>query len=572
MQQGESGMETTAIASDDPSGHVEPAALPTAPNATLLAGTAVAALALAGCGGGGGSAPVTIPIGTPTPTPTPTTGTITGMQAGRFLAQATMGAGQTEISAVQQTGYAAWIESQFALPRAISHWDWLVSKGFNVVANINSNAGFDSMMWRQLIAEPDQLRQRVGMALLEILVVGIDGVQLSWRPFAMAAYVDILMDNAFGNYRTILDKISTNAAMGSYLTFLNNRRANTTTGAVPDENYARELMQLFTLGLYQLNIDGTRKLSGGQPLETYVQADVTGLARVFTGFVLDSSDNTTPDRLRRPLAMNASQHETGAATFLGTTVPAGTDGMNALRIALDAIFAHENVPPFVCRQLIIKLVTSNPSPAYVARVSAVFVNNGSGVRGDMKAVIRAILLDTEARAEPAGATGGKLREPVMRLTSWARAFGVTSASDNWAIGDTSSPSTRLSQSMGRSASVFNFFRPAYTPPNTAIATAGLIAPEFQITNELSTVAYINFMQSLVSNTVGDIRAVYDDLIALTDSQQLVDAVNLRLAAGQVSAATLTTIKTAVDSISNAMNKVYAAVLLVMASPEYITLK
>ncbi|RYY25893.1 MAG: DUF1800 family protein [Sphingomonadales bacterium] len=544
-----------------------------------LIGVSALALGLAACDSGGGNSGgggIVTPV--PTPTPTPTAAVITKTQASRFLSQSTMGATNVAIADVQARGYDGWITAQFGTARATSHWDWLVAKGYNVAANINSETGFDNTMWRQMILEPDQLRQRVGMALLEVMVVGIGGVNLNWKQFAMAAYVDVLLDNAFGNFRTILDKITTNAAMGSFLTFLGNRKANTTTGSVPDENYARELMQLFTLGVHRLNMDGSVQTSAGLPLETYVPADVSGLARVFTGLNVDSSDGTTPDRLRRPLIVTASQHETGASSFLGASVPAGTAGMDAVRIALDTIFAHPNVPPFVSKQLILKLVTSNPSAAYVGRVSAVFANNGAGVRGDMQAVIRAVLMDSEARAEPLGNRSGKLREPVMRLTGWARAFGALSASDLWAFGDTNSSTNRLAQSMGRSGSVFNFFRPGYSPPNTAIADGGLIAPEFQITNEPSVVAYVNYMQSVISNTIGDIRADYGPLLAVvTDAAALVALVNETVAGGQLSAATVTTIATAVSSITAGTtagnnNRVYTAVLLTMASPEYLTLK
>ncbi|MCP3730728.1 DUF1800 domain-containing protein [Sphingomonas sp. MG17] len=526
-------------------------------------------LALAACdsGGGGGGGGVVAPA----PTPTPTVAAITSAQASRFLSQATMGATSADIAEVQSRRFDGWITAEFAKPRATTYWDWLVARGYNDAANINGEAGFDNVMWSQLVGAGDQLRQRVGMALSEMLVVGISGVNLNWRQFAMAAYVDVLMDNAFGNFRTLLDRITTNAAMSSFLTFLNNRRANTTTGAVPDENYARELMQLFTIGLYRLNMDGSRVLSGGQPVETYAPADVSGLARLFTGFTVDSSDSTTPDRYRRPLIINAGTHETGASTFLGVTVPAGATGADALKTALDTIFAHPNVPPFVSKQLIQRLVTSNPSPAYVGRVAARFADNGSGVRGDMQAVIRAILLDDEARADPTGTTAGKLREPVMRLTGWARAFGAASNSGNWTTGDTSSSLNRLAQSMGRAPSVFNFFRPGYVPQNPAFATAGLVAPELQITNEISTVGYINYLQTVVQNST-DLRSTYAELTPLTDPQALVDRVNLLLAAGQVSSATLTQIRTAVESTTNATNRIYIAILLVMASPEYLTLK
>lgn len=547
------------------------AAAPAVDGAALSGTSALAlGLALAACdSGGGGSGVVTVPPTTTTPTPAP----VSAMQASRFLAQATMGATSADIADVQARGYAAWITAEFAKPRATTHWDWLVAKGYNAAANINGEAGFDNVMWSQLIGAGDQLRQRVGMALLEMLVVGMSGVNLNWRQFAMTAYVDVLLDNAFGNFRTILEKVTTNAAMASFLTFLGNRKANAATGSVPDENYARELMQLFTIGLHRLNMDGTVVMSGGVPVETYTPADVSGLARVFTGLTLDSTDGTTPDRYRRPLIVNSGTHETGASAFLGANVPAGTAGMDAVKIALDTIFAHPNVAPFVSKQLIQRLVTSNPSPAYVGRVSAKFADNGSGVRGDMQAVIRAILLDDEARTDPSGNTAGKLREPVMRFTGWARGFGATSPSGNWAVGDTSSPTNRLAQAMGRSGSVFNFFRPGYTPPNTSFASGGLVAPEFQITNEISVVGYVNYMQSVVNNGLADLKSDYAELAALAaDSQALIDRINLVLAAGQVSAATVAQIKAAVDSSTSTSNRIAMALLLTLAAPEYLALK
>ena len=544
------------------------------------AALALPALALAACGGGGGSGSSTgaAPPTTATPPVVVVPAAITATQASRFLAQSTMGATAASIDTVVAKGFSGWIDEQFATPRAISHWDWLNANGYNVAANINNETGFDPTMWRQLIAEPDQLRQRVGMALLDLAVVGIAGVNLNWKQFAMAAYVDVLLDGAFGNYRQLLDGITFNAAMGSFLTFLGNKKANATTGAVPDENYARELMQLFTLGLYQLNMDGSVKTSGGQPLETYGPADVSGLARVFTGLNLANTTSTTPDRYRLPLVMTASTHETGTATFLGTSVSG--EGTAAIKTALDTIFAHPNVPPFVGKQLIQRLVTSNPSAAYVGRVAAAFADNGAGVRGDMKAVIKAILLDTEARSDAAltAGTAGKLREPVMRLTGWARAFGVTSPSNAWAIGDTSSTTTRLGQSMGRSSTVFNFFRPGYSPPSTTISAAGLVAPEFQITNEQTVVAYVNYMYALVLNGTGDVKADYTAALArASDSQALVDQMNLLLAAGQLSGGTVNAIKAAVDSIAltatnAAQNRVNAAILLTLASPDYLTVK
>lgn len=538
------------------------------------------ALMLAACGGGGGSGGGTAaaPPPPPAPAPPPPPPTITTAQASRFLAQSTMGATKPAITDVISRGYDGWLTQQFGTARATSHWDWLVANGFNVAANINNETGFDPSMWRQLITADDQLRQRVGMALLDMLVVGIGGVNLNWKQFAMAAYVDVLLDGAFGNYRDLMGKITFNAAMGSFLTFLNNRKANPTTGAVPDENYARELMQLFTIGLYRLNQDGTVVTSNGQPVETYTLTDVSQLARVFTGLQLPAGGTATPDIYRQPMVMTASRHETGPATVLGTAIN-NADGTAAINQALDVIFAHSNVPPFVSKQLIQRLVTSNPSSAYVGRVAAVFTNNGSGVRGDMRAVVRAILLDSEARSDTAitATGGGKLREPVMRLTAWARAYGATSPSNAWAIGDTSSQSTRLAQSMGRSPTVFNFFRPGYSPPGSAISTMGLVAPEFQIANEQSVVAYVNYMYTLVSNGTGDVKADYADIVTRAgDSAVLVGEVNDVLAAGQLAASTVTAIRAAVDSIATTgngpVNRVGTAILLTLASPDFLTVR
>jgi uncharacterized protein (DUF1800 family) len=536
----------------------------------IVVATAPAAL-LAACGDGGG-APTAGPP--PPPPPPPAVVLPTDAQSSRFLSQASMGATKADIDTIKTGNYDAWLSTQFGLARATSHWDWMVSRGYNAAANNFSQDGFNQSMWRQAISAQDTLRQRVGMALLDFLVIGISGLNTSWTQFTAAGYVDVLMDNAFGNFRTLIEKVTLNPAMGVYLTYVNNRKANATSGSQPDENYARELMQLFTIGLYKLNPDGTQQTANGKPIETYLPEDVAGLARVFTGFVLDSTDGTTPDRMRRPMIQNAGNHELGVKTFLGTTIPAGTDGMASLKIALDTIFAHPNVPPFVGKQLIQRLVTSNPTPAYVARISAVFENNGSGVRGDLRAVVRAILLDDEARnaTNLTNPSFGKLRAPVIRLTNWARAFGVTSASEAWSFGDTSSTTNRLGQSIGRAPSVFNFFRPGYTPPNTSIATSGFVAPEFQITNEPSVIAYVNYMQALIQNGAGDAKGNYTDILTkAADSQALIDEINL------IFTATIATIKGAVDAISNTatngpINRVYTAILLVMASPEYITQK
>jgi len=422
----------------------------------------------------------------------------------------------------------------------------------------------------------------VTLALSEVIVVGIDGITSAWRQFAGAQWLDLLESHAFGNLRALLGAVSSNPSMGYYLTFRGNAKANPANGSMPDENYARELMQLFTIGLQELNDDGSPRLVGGQPRETYGQEDIAGLARVFTGWDIDLAGGSTqtPDYHRRALIQVATRYETGAKTFLGLTLPAGTPAVDCLRLALDHLFAHPNVGPFWSRQLIQRLVTSNPSAAYVRRVAQVFANDGNGQRGNLSAVIRAVLLDSEARGDAALAstTAGKLREPILRFTGWARAFGATSPSDAWAIGNTSDAATRLGQSPLRSPSVFNFFRPGYVPPNSAIARSSLVAPEFQITHESSVVGYLNTMQTAIASGRGDVAANYSALLLLaTDGAALVTEVDLVLAAGQLSAATRQTIAAALQSMpsateANRLARVHAAILLVMAAPEFLVLK
>jgi uncharacterized protein (DUF1800 family) len=283
------------------------------------------------------------------------------------------------------------------------------------------------------------------------------------------------------------------------------------------------------------------------------------------------------------MSVDAAKHSNLAASFLGVTVPADTAGPAALKIALDTLFNHPNVGPFFARQMIQRLVTSNPSPAYVQRVATAFNNNGAGVRGDMKAFWRAILLDPEARALPNAATAGKLREPMVRAVQWARTFGGTSVDGAWQVYEQSASDYGLTQSPLRSASVFNFFRPGYVPPRTAIASAGLVAPEFQVHNESSTVGYLNYLSDWVSDGFanGAVKAKYSNLLPLAaDAKALVLWVALYLSADQLSDRTLKAIFSSVSSLpvtaaspnETKLQRIHAAVLLVMACPEYIVQK
>ena len=560
----------------------ESAAVPARTTALAASAAAlVAPLALSACGGGGsGGASPGGPLsvgGGPTSGggTTPGAPSITSEQAARFLVQAAFAATDAQIARVQTLGYSAWIDEQFAMPRTLSHWDWMDAKGYQVVANVDNFAGFENSLWRKLIASPDALRQRMTLALSEIFVVSVLGLPVSWRGFLAAGYVDMLEANAFGTYRQLLQDVTLSPAMGVYLNTRGNQKANPATGRVPDENYAREVMQLFSIGLLELETDGT--LKGGRAQETYNAQTIAALAQVFTGWDLDGVNRTEAGYTRRPMVNLPARHETGAKTFLGVTVAAGTAAATSLQVALDTLARHPNVGPFISRQLIQRLVSSSPSPAYVGRVAAAFNDNGQGQRGDLKAVIKAILLDEEARRDPttADTTRGRLQEPVARFIQWARTFGLSSPTDLWNIGSLSDPATRLGQSPMRAPSVFNFFRPGYVPPNTELGKLGITAPEFEITDESTTVGWVNFAQTFVVSGVGETRPNYGAEVALaSDPPALVQRVVRLLAPGSISASTQTLITQAVATLpavtdANRLNRVYAAVLLVLAAPEYL---
>ncbi len=531
---------------------------------------------LAACGSGSGGAPEAGPV------PPPVRETVTPERAARFLGQASMGATREQIAMVQSLGYAGWIDEQFALPASGTRWDWLVARGYAIAANAPTEAGVDACQWRKLLTSHDTLRQRVTLALSEILVTSVSGFNFwGWSAFSAAAHLDTLEAHAFGNYRILLERISQSAPMAEFLTYLGNEKFNANTGAMPDENYARELLQLFTIGLVELKLDGTPLLRAGHVTESYTQDDVTGLARVFTGWDYDMAGGNaaSPDYKRRALIQSAAKHESGSKTFLGRTIAAGTDGVSSLAQAIDIIFDHPNVGPFIGRQLILRMVCSNPSPGYVARVATAFNNNGLGVKGDLKAVIRAILLDPEARGSDTLVQPqfGKLREPILRFCAWGRAFAGTSPNETW-LGETSDPGMLLGQSPLRAPSVFNFFRPGYVPANTALSRAGMVAPEFQITNESSVIGYVNFMQDIVLRGAGDVRADYSALMPLADDAGLLLAeLNLLLAAGQLSAPTLTLIGGALNGMAAGSDaarrdRIGAAIVMLMATPEFLIQK
>lgn len=541
----------------------------------------LAALALAACSGARGTG---ADGGAPP----------TAVESSRFLSQATYGPTEADISRVRALGYSQWIDQQMVMPAPTSHLskiDGRVSAGAST-----SNAEFYYSFWGQAISAPDQLRQRMKLALSEIFVISLADSSISYR--GSGSYYDMLGANAFGNFRTLLEQVTLHPQMGVYLTWLANQKEDPATGRQPDENFAREVMQLMTIGLYELNLDGTPKTDlSGRLIPTYTAEDIAGLAKVFTGYSYYSPNPTTvtfrggnlpPEGLTRSMIPYPQFHSTSSKAFLGVVIPASTtpDPAGDLKIALDTLFNHPNVGPFIGKHLIQRLVTSNPSPAYVARVATVFNNNGKGVRGDMSAVVRAILLDEEARSATIanGPNYGKVREPIIRLAHWARAFGATSQSGDWLINNTSA-NTSLGQSALTSPSVFNFFRPGYSPPGTRVGSAGLVAPEFQIVDEVTVAGYLNTMQTTIDagigtavNGVRDVRPNYAAEIALAnDPGALADRLDLILMSGRMSPATRNRIIEAVSAINIPQtnpttaltNRAKLAIYMTMASPEYL---
>ncbi len=536
--------------------------------------------------------------------------------ASRFLDQATFGATDADIQQVSQGGYQNWLNQQFNMPQTLAEpaveQSLILNNPACASGDVKCNAALfvqnnqgelyvENQFWQQSITASDELRQRVAYTLLSQYVISGTNPAVQNMPRGEAQYYDTLGADAFGNFRQLLQDITLNPTMGNFLSMLQNDKGNATTD--PDENYAREVMQLFTIGLWQLNDDGSQKLDGtGQPIPTYSNTDVQGLAKVFTGWSWQIPGDTTgagwgdccdyvgtgfgEDLL--PMTTYPEHHSTLEKDFLGVTIPAsGTpDPTGDLKIALDTLFNHPNLPPFVCKQLIEHMTSSNPSPGYISRVSAVFENNGSGVRGDMKAVLTAILLDPEARnasADLANPQYGKVREALIRYTEWARAFTAQSRNGFYNLGSTEDPIWGLGQMPFRSPTVFNWFAANYVPPGTSIEAAGLQGPEFQMTNVSSVVGYINYMQNAIGSSAtggNDMYANYSTEMALAATPDaLMDRINLLLMGGEMSSTLRGEVEGAVEAIpiptsdQDAINaaltaRVQTAIYLTMASPDY----
>ena len=491
-------------------------------------------LGVAGCGGsGGGTEPP------PPPPPVP----ITKAEAVQFLNQAGFGALDSDAQEVIDLGFEGWIDSQMLKPVSLQlpHVESVPPPQFMFQLQEDRV----DIWFRNVVNGEDQLRQRVAFALSEILVVSQLGA-LSQAPYALADYYDVLAQNAFGNYRTLLEEVTLHPAMGVYLSMLGNEKPNPTLNIRPDENYARELMQLFSIGLVELNLDGTEKLDAfGQPIPTYNQAIIEGFAHVYTGWTWAGSPSFEQARGTRqnqvvPMELWPAYHDTGEKLLLNNvTLPAGQTGEQDLAGALDNIFEHPNVGPFLAIRLIQRLVTSNPSPGYVRRVATVFNNNGSGVRGDLGAVVKAILLDPEARPDLAMEIDGKIKEPLLRLTQLFRAYNATSISGRYPL---VASYILFAQGPLQSPSVFNFFSPFYAPPGE-IRDSGLVAPELGIATEYQNTLFTNYMFGQVfglnqtNQSLGDDDVYIDfseEMLIADDADALINMVADKLLGGQIS--------------------------------------
>ena len=544
--------------------------------------------------------------------------------AARLLTQATFGASQTEINRVTLMTPTAYLDEQFNTAQT-SH-----------LATVSSDptyptAPYAAMMpsiWKQYFEAPDQLRQRIVFALSQIMVISMNNNTIGDQACGAAKYLDWLGANAFGNFRNLLKDITLSPAMGEYLDMKGSAKADTVLGTIPSENFARELMQLFSIGTVMLNIDGSVQFDAmtGKPINTYSEATAQEVARALTGWNFAGQDQTNPyawlypdvpypsdaasaakactawstpmqpwlttyrstDGGRR--AITGGAHDTGTKTLLtypGSTtfsqnVPAGQTPMQDIDAVVDNIFNHPNIGPFIGEQLIMRLVTSNPSGAYVTRVANIFNNNGSGVRGDMKAVIRAILLDAEARAPRSTqpTSYGKLREPILRFTHMHRAFDAKMAGGDYHSIYELSSSDALGQSPLHAPSVFNFYHPDYSPSGP-LAMAQLEGPEFEITNSATISGFMDFSQYGIiggfqrSATDPRLLPVYDSYIALANTPAaMIDAMSVTLLSAGISAQFRTQLIDMVTKLTDsnattqATERFKTALWLIMNSPEY----
>ncbi len=552
--------------------------------------------------------------------------------ASRFLSQATIGADYETIENVADIGISVWLDQQLNLAPQVSFtdttemiWEYFKNKYIAMYGSAavvgNDNVLLTSLYWRMaywnnMLKSDDILRQRVALALSEIFVVS-DNSMLNVACYGVSDYYDMLYTQSFGNYRDLLFDVANHPSMGYYLSHLNNPKSDAVNNIHPDENFAREVMQLFSIGLYELNIDGTRKTdSNGDFIPSYTNDDIKEFAKIFTGFApgayyyhWDPSVALIPvqfgNALNLPFAMNMTipmqmmdaWHEPGVKNLLnGQIVPAGQSGMQDVNDAIDNLFNHLNVGPFISKHLIQRLIKSNPTPSYIERVATVFNDNGQGERGDLKAVVKAILVDSEARDcswlnDP---YSGKLREPFVKTTHLLKAFNAYNQSNKlWGLGYIVSQVSK--QHVMSSPSVFNFFLPDFQP-NGDITDANLVAPEFQLHTSTSSIEYLNFLYDsflagiyLFVSTKSNVAAVgipelnpvlfntqdsvkldlSDELALINEPSELVDRLDMILTGGQLSETTKEAVIQAIEPLAPYQDfAVKSAFYLIMLSPDY----
>ena len=531
-------------------------------------------LLLSACGGGGSAPP---PTGGPPPPPTIPPVSIS--EANQFLNQATFGATAASQQGFINLGHDNWIDQQMATQASLQlpHLQSLPPPQFQFQLQTDRV----DIWFRNVLSGNDQLRQRVAFALSEILVISHLGA-LNDAPFSVTHYYDMLVRNAFGNYRQLLQEVTLHPAMGVYLSMLGNEKPNPALNIRPDENYARELMQLFSIGLVELNNDGSVKLDAqNQPIPTYSQQIIEGFAHVFTGWsyagIADFRNPRPPNGSQIvPMQLYPEFHDTGSKMLLnGVVLPAGQTGTQDLSDALDNVFSHPNLGPFLSIRLIQRLVTSNPSPGYVDRVASVFNDNGFGVRGDLGAVVRAILMDDEARPETSMELDGKIKEPIIRLTQLWRAYNARSRSGRYPI---IYAYIVFGQGPLQSPSVFNFFSPYFAPPGE-IRANNLVAPELEIATEYLNTYVTNYMfvQAFVNNSEnanpGDDDVLIDineEIAAAANIDGLIDLVSDKLLGGDISDTLRTEIAVMLARIpeTDAVTRAAETIYFVVTSPEY----
>jgi uncharacterized protein (DUF1800 family) len=540
------------------------------------------------CSGGGATTSAS-QGGTPTPSPP----SVTTADAARLLEQATFGVTAADVAHVQTVGINAYIDEQLGYaPSQFAGFSYTphtapagcMGDGSNPpdAASLCAREQYTAFQvqrqfFTHALVNPDQLRQRVAFALSQMMVVS--SVEI-YEAYGLAAFENILLNDALGNYRTLLQDVTLSPTMGHYLDMVNSDETNAQTGTVPNQNYAREVLQLFSIGLLALNPDGTQQLDiSGAPIPTFNGTIIEGFASVFTGWTYPplpgaASHWTNPINFDGTMVAFADHHQPGTKVLLdGYTIPANQTPAQDLANALDDIFNHPNVGPFVSQQLIQHLVTSNPSPAYVARVAAVFANNGQGVRGDLGAVVRAILTDAEARGDaPATNVFGHLREPALFVTSALRSLG--GQSDGVLL---RSASSAMGQPIFSPETVFNFY-----PPSYRITGTQTFGPEFGIDNAATALARANFVNTLIMQGGGapdptvtgstGTSVNLAPLAAFTDKSALMAQLNQTLMHGALPSDANNVILAAANSIAatstDPLAAARAASYLILTSPQY----